>query len=162
MRANYLKITWRNVRNNKFISFINVFGLAVGLTCCMLIALYLHRELTYDQHYKNASRLYQLGTEFTGTVSFTSAASPGPMAATLKKEFPEIEASTRLLNLFVDDKTLVQYTDPKGAVKSFYETKGFHLLPAFRLSVYRRQCTTIIDGTEFDRVVHRYGGKNIR
>jgi putative ABC transport system permease protein len=106
-------------------SFINVFGLAVGLTCCMLIALYLDRELSYDKHYKNADRLYQLGTEFTGTVVFTSAASPGPMAGALKKEFPEIEATSRLLNLFVDDKTLVQYTGPKGAVKSFYETKGF-------------------------------------
>jgi putative ABC transport system permease protein len=125
MRINYLKITWRNVRSNKFISFINVFGLAVGLTCCMLIALYLHRELTYDQHYTKSERIYQLGTEFTGSVNWKSAASPAPMAPTLKKEFPEIEVSARLINLFVDDKTLVQYTGDNGAVKSFYETKGF-------------------------------------
>jgi putative ABC transport system permease protein len=125
MRVNYLKITWRNVRSNKFISFINVFGLAVGLTCCMLITLYLHREFTYDQYHKKSERIYQLGTEFSGTVNWKTAASPSPMGPTLQTEYPEIETTARLLNLFVDDKTLLQYTDEKGAVKSFYETRGF-------------------------------------
>jgi putative ABC transport system permease protein len=125
MRVNYLKITWRNVRNNKFISFINVFGLAVGLTCCMLITLYLHREFNYDRYHTKGDRIHQLGTEFTGTVNWKSGATPAAMGPTLQKEFPEIEITSRLLNLFVDDKTLVQFTSPNGAVKSFYETKGF-------------------------------------
>src|ERR1700754_4220693 len=125
MRVNYLKITWRNVRNNKFISFINIFGLAVGLTCCMLIALYIHREFSYDNYHTKGSRIQQLGTAFSGTVDWKTAATPAPMGPALQKEYPEIETTTRLLNLFVDDKTLVQHTDKNGTVQSFYETRDF-------------------------------------
>lgn len=125
MRVNYLKITWRNVRSNKFISFVNVFGLAVGLTCCMLIAIYLDREFSYDQHHTKADRIYQLGTEFSGSVSRKMATTPAPIGAAMQVEYPEVEATTRLIGLFVDDKTLIQYNQSSGAVKSFYETKGF-------------------------------------
>lgn len=125
MRVNYLKITWRNVRRNKFISFINVFGLAVGLTCCMLIAIYLHREFSYDQHHAKADRIYQLNTEFSGTVNRKMATTPGPIGPTVQVEYPEVEATARLVKLFVDDKTLLQYTESSGAVRSFYETKGY-------------------------------------
>ena len=87
-----MKITWRNVRSNKFISFINIFGLAVGLTCCMLIALYLRRELAYDQHYKNADRLYQVGTIFSGSVEFKTAANPSPMGPRSEEHTSELQS----------------------------------------------------------------------
>jgi len=126
MIKNYLKIAWRNVMKNKTFSFINVFGLAIGLTCCMLIALYLHNELSYDSYHKNVSSVYQLGTTFVkeGKEDRT-ANTPAPMARTMQMEFPEIEKGTRLLRMFSDDRTLFQYTEPSGNVRSFFETKGF-------------------------------------
>jgi putative ABC transport system permease protein len=126
MIKNYLKIAWRNLKKNKVFSFINVFGLAIGLTCCMLIALYLHNELSYDSYHRNASSIYQLGTTFVkeGKEDRT-ANTPAPMARAMQMDFPEIEKGTRLLKMFADDRTLFQYTEPGGSVRSFFETKGF-------------------------------------
>ena len=125
MIKSYLKIAWRNFLNNKFSSFVNIFGLAVGLTCCMLISLYLYHEFTYDHYHQKADRIYQVGTQFLGNDKQNrSAGTPSPLGPTLQKEFPEIEASARIINLFVDDKTLLQYNG-SGEIKSFYETRGF-------------------------------------
>ena len=56
MLKNYLKISWRNLMKNKVFSFINIFGLTVGLTSFLLIALYVFDELTYDRFH---NRCYQ-------------------------------------------------------------------------------------------------------
>ena len=111
---------------NKVFSFINVFGLSIGLTCCILISLYLHNELSYDSFHKNVRSIYQLGTTFVkeGKEDRT-ANTPAPMARVMQMEFPEIEKGTRLLRMFADDRTLFQYTEPGGNVRSFFETKGF-------------------------------------
>jgi putative ABC transport system permease protein len=66
MFRNYLKIAWRSLKNNKFFSFVNIFGLAVGLTCCMLISMYLYHEFTYDHQHSKADRIYLVGTIFGG------------------------------------------------------------------------------------------------
>ena len=126
MIKNYLKIAWRNVMKNKIFSFINIFGLSIGLTCCMLIALYLNHELTYDKYHKNADLVYQLGTNFIREgKEDRSANTPAPMARAMQMEFPEIQAATRLLKTFADDKTLIQYTTASGDTRSFYETNGY-------------------------------------
>jgi putative ABC transport system permease protein len=64
MIRNYFKIGWRNMMKNKFFSFINIFGLSVGLACCMLIALYLNYETSFDTQHKNAPNIYQVITAF--------------------------------------------------------------------------------------------------
>lgn len=126
MIKNYFKIAWRNIMKNKFSSFVNIFGLAVGLTCCMLISLYLYYEFSYDKHNKKINDLYVVGTHFSlGEKDSRSAGTPSPMGPALQQEFPEIEKTARLLDLFVDDKTLLQYVDPAGAVRSFYESNGY-------------------------------------
>lgn len=126
MLKNYLKLAWRNLMKNKVFSFINVLSLAIGLTCCMLIALYLSYELSYDTYHKNGDRVYQLGTTFVKEgKEDRSANTPAPMAKTLQMEFPEIEKSARLLKTFSDDKTLLQYKPSDGDVKSFYENGGY-------------------------------------
>jgi putative ABC transport system permease protein len=126
MLRNYLKVAWRNLMKNKVFSFINVFSLSIGLTCCMLIALYLFHELSYDSYHKNANRVYQLGTNFIKEGKEDRMANtPAPMARAMQMEFPEIEKTTRLLKTFSDDKTLLQYTTASGELKSFYETNGY-------------------------------------
>jgi len=126
MFSNYLKIAWRNLMKSKVFSFINIIGLSAGLTCCMLIAVYLYNEVNYDTYHKNIAQLYQLSTAFVkdGKEDKTPN-TPAPMAAAMKKEFPEIEEAARLMPLFAEDKTLLQYKNGDEATKSFYETKGY-------------------------------------
>ncbi|MBD0287345.1 MAG: ABC transporter permease, partial [Flavisolibacter sp.] len=127
MLKNYLKIAWRNLMKNKVFSFINIFGLASGRTCCMLISLYLYNELSYDTYHKNIDRLYQLGTAFLkeGKGGERTPNTPAPMAQAMKQEFPEIADAARIMALFAEDKTLFQYKEGNQEPKSFYETKGY-------------------------------------
>src|SRR6476620_6340786 len=126
MFSNYLKIAWRNLMKSKVFSFINIIGLSAGLTCCMLIAVYLYNEVNYDTYHKNIAQLYQLSTAFVkdGKEDKTPN-TPAPMAAAMKKEFPEIEEAARLMPLCAEDKTLLQYKNGDEATKSFYETKVY-------------------------------------
>src|SRR5690242_1302813 len=126
MFKNYLKVAWRNLMKSKIFSFINIIGLSVGLTCCMLVTVYLLNEVSYDKYHKNINRLYQLGTIFVGgEKEERTANTPAPMASAMKNDFPEIEETARLMSLFAEDKTLLQYKAGNDAPKSFYETKGY-------------------------------------
>lgn len=60
MFKNFLKISWRNLLNNKVYSLINITGLAVGLSACLLVATVVVDELSYDKQWKHADQLYQL------------------------------------------------------------------------------------------------------
>lgn len=126
MLRNYIKIAWRNIKSNKLYSFINVFGLTIGLTCCLLITLYIVHETSYDKHHKNIDRLYELATTFVKDgKDDPKPNTPAPMAAAMKQEYPEIMETTRLLALFAEDKTLLQYQPTNETPRSFYETKGY-------------------------------------
>ncbi|HEX3386693.1 MAG TPA: ABC transporter permease [Mucilaginibacter sp.] len=98
MIRSYIKTAWRNLVKNRVFSFINVFGLAVGLTCCMLIAAYLYSELTYDTYSANSKQLYRVGLTALGNGSTTDfpmvdvAVGPG-----MKGVYPEVLAETRLM-----------------------------------------------------------------
>lgn len=132
MIRNYFKIAWRNLMKNKTFSFINIFGLAIGLTCCLLIALYLNFELGFDKYHPDASRIYQLGTSFVREgEEHMMPNTPAPMGSMMQQEFPEIEESVRLLRLFGEDKTLVRYSPKNNASTSFYENRGFLTDPGF-------------------------------
>lgn len=97
MIKNFIVTAWRNLKNNKVFSFINVFGLSVGLTCCMLIGAYLYQELTYDTYPAQAKQLYRVALHSNGnntTADFPSvdlAVGPG-----IKSVFPEVLAVTRM------------------------------------------------------------------
>jgi putative ABC transport system permease protein len=127
MILNYFKIAWRNMMKSKVFSLINIFGLAAGLACCMLISVYLLYELSYDKDQPEARNTYQIATEFTGMGrQFTLAATPEPMAAALVKDFPEVTAATRLLSMSLfEDKVMLRYLVPHGQPEAFYVDKGF-------------------------------------
>ena len=101
MIKNYFKIAIRNLMKYKFISFINLFGLTVGLTCCLLIATYILNELSYDKYNKNAENIYRVTRSFNnadGVVSLNLSTVSPPFGYYLPSEFPEIKKMTRLLN----------------------------------------------------------------
>jgi putative ABC transport system permease protein len=97
MLKNYLKIAWRNITKNKVFSFINIAGLAIGLACFTLIALYVVDELSYDRYNEKASRIYRVDSDilFGGTEQKLAVCSD-PMGATLKKDYPQVEQYVRL------------------------------------------------------------------
>jgi putative ABC transport system permease protein len=97
MLKNYFKIAWRNLLKNKTFSFINIFGLAVGLCCFILISLYVIDELSYDRHFKNADRIYRINSDIHfGGSDMKMSQSADPMGAALKKDYPQVEQFTRL------------------------------------------------------------------
>jgi putative ABC transport system permease protein len=125
MIRNYFQIALRNFRKNFFFSVANIFGLTIGLTCCMLIAIYLYHEFTYDHHHQKIDRLYKVATtSIIQDKEENGLATPSPVGPALQKEFPEIEGMARSLALFIDDKTLLQYKK-ENENKSFYETNGY-------------------------------------
>ena len=96
MIRNYLKQTWRSLVKNKTYSFLNIIGLAVGLTCFSLIALWVNDELSYDKFNTNYDRIVRLtGIEKREAGISESAVSSAPMAKALKNDYAEIENTVR-------------------------------------------------------------------
>ncbi len=101
MIKNYFKIAFRNLAKYKFISFINLFGLTIGLTCCLLITTYILNELSYDRYNKNAENIYRVTRSFNnqdGVVSLNLSTVSPPFGYYFPTDFPEIKKMTRLLN----------------------------------------------------------------
>jgi putative ABC transport system permease protein len=103
MFKNYFKIAVRNLTKYKFISFINLFGLTVGLTCCLLITVYIVNELSYDRYNKNADHIYRIERTFlnaeTGALSLQLGAVAPPFGPLLKNDFGAVKKVTRILPL---------------------------------------------------------------
>jgi putative ABC transport system permease protein len=101
MFRNYFKIAVRNLRKYKFISFINLFGLTVGLTCCLLITAYIVNELSYDRYNKNADNIYRVERTFlnaeTGALSLQLGAVAPPFGPLLHNDFQAVKKMTRIL-----------------------------------------------------------------
>src|SRR4030042_519311 len=118
MLKNYFITAYRSIVKNKFYSILNIFGPAIGITCAILILLYIQEELTFDKHYKNYDRIYRLESDFNISGKATLAALvPMPMAPTLKDEYPEIKEIARFAGFGLQD-ILFQYKDLK-----FFEDK---------------------------------------
>jgi putative ABC transport system permease protein len=97
MLANYFKIALRTLLRSKTYSFINIAGLALGLATCLLVALYVTDELSYDGFHANKDRIYRVigGQTLNNTPSYTSALMPPPLATELQSPYPQVEAVTR-------------------------------------------------------------------
>src|SRR5215217_2726497 len=111
MIKNYLKVVWRNLWKNKLYSFINLTGLTVGITACVLIFLYVQFELSFDTYHKQAKNIYRL-TEILHLPKEDrpQAVTSPPMAPELQQNFPEIKKAVRIISsgrvLSVNEKKL--------------------------------------------------------
>lgn len=134
MIRNYFKMAWRNLMKHKFISFINLFGLTVGLTCCLLITVYILHETSYDKYNTNANRIYRVTRSFNnrdGAVTLRLGTIAPPFGPLLQNYFPDIQKITRFLP---NGKTPVKYEE-----KLFNEDKLFfvdeHVFDVFNVGV---------------------------
>src|SRR5450432_3317979 len=98
MLQNFLKIAIRNITRRKGYAILNIFGLTIGITCCLLIFSYVAYERSYDGFNKQADRVFRVqDEEYQGgrLVVPCAAAMPG-VAPAMKREFPEVEQAGRL------------------------------------------------------------------
>lgn len=92
MIKNYLLTAFRNLLKHKSITFINISGLTIGMTCCILILLYVQYELSYDRFYPEADRMFRVAWSGENPQTRT----PHPLAQAIAVDFPEVESAVSL------------------------------------------------------------------
>ncbi len=133
MLANYLRIAIRNLLKNKSFSLINILGLTLGITCCVLITLYVRHEAQYDTFHKDADRIYRLRVDCfppNGPVE-TYATAGYAQLPTLLNDYPEVEQGVRLKSvnsLLLKTRQGRSYETCFFADSTFFEVFNFPLL----------------------------------
>jgi putative ABC transport system permease protein len=98
MFKSYLRSAWRNLIKQRSYSLINIAGLSIGITVCFIIVMYVQEELGYDRFNEHAGRIYRVA--FRANINggkINEANVMPPVAAAMKKDFPEVEDATRLV-----------------------------------------------------------------
>lgn len=97
MLKNYFKIAFRNLWKHKVFSLINIMGLSVGMSACLLISMYVNFELTYDAFHSKSDRIYRLVTDvITPSETIHAGITSWAFGPTIKQDFPEVEAYARI------------------------------------------------------------------
>jgi putative ABC transport system permease protein len=140
MLKSYLTIAFRNLSRNKVYSAINIIGLAIGMTACFFIFLYVRFEKSYDRFHKNADRLYRVPMQFisskTVADSRPNACTHPAVGPTMKADFPEVVDFARLARPEIFMRTSAMwYTDEKGNKKIFNEG-NFYIADASFLTMF--------------------------
>lgn len=137
MIRNYFKIAFRNLMKYKFISGINLFGLTVGLTCCLLILAYIINELSFDKYNKNAKNIYRVERTFLNPETKAKSLELGtiapPFAPYLLNDFKEIKKLTRL---YPNGNTSFKYEDKMFTEKNVYFADE-NLFDVFKVDVLK-------------------------
>lgn len=153
MIQNYLKIAYRNLMRHKVFSLINISGLALGMTCSILILLWVKDELSVDRFHADLDNLYRVmeTQKYPGSDNFTTEATPALLAEALEAEMPEVKHAVRSTTwpwqqLFAyGDKSLKvngRYTDPE-----FFEVFTFPLLHGDVKTVLAQPRSVVISET---------------
>jgi putative ABC transport system permease protein len=132
MLTNYLKIAIRNLAKHKLFSFINIFGLALSMSVCMMVLINLKEQISYDKFHPNSDRTYRVITELTNKEgsAYRFASSPLPLATSLTTDYNFIEKAVRLYNSGGDKGSIgKKELSLNGAFteSSFFDVFGFSL-----------------------------------
>lgn len=120
MLKNYFLISFRNIVRHKVYSFINIAGLAVGITCCIFIFLYVRLELSYDAYHPDVDRIYRVGlNKKTESGESIQASNLIPMGPTLKDNYPQVEYAGRINSPF--SQPTVRYRDKIFKEENIYK-----------------------------------------
>lgn len=135
MFRNYLKVAFRYLARHKEYTAINILGLAVGITCCVLIMLFVRSELSYDAFHSKSDRLYRMWQheKYQGE-DFINTSTPLPMAQALQSNFAEIESTCRVFSFNPIVKVSQQsFTEDVRMVdSSFFRLFDFKLIEGDR------------------------------
>ena len=142
MFKNYLKIALRNIRKHKLLSGINILGLATAIACCLLIALYVFHETSYDRFHKNANRIVRTSMEFAADGNVLKIAVTGnKVFPEFRREFPEVEDGVRLYPVTAVLKNDEKVFEEKRFVyadSTFFKIFSFKLLQGNPLEVLNK------------------------
>lgn len=117
MIKNYFRIAWRNLLRNKAFSSINIVGLAFGLTCCLLLGLYLNHELSYDKFHSNADKIVRVIMEYKiGDAGNKGNFTSSKVFPEFKRKFPEVKNGVRISS---GSSRLVKYGEKVLVEKEF-------------------------------------------
>ena len=134
MFRNYFKTAWRSLLKGKSFSFINITGLAIGMSAAILILLYLQNEISFDKFHTNKNSLYEVYGLSDNTNGHSNAINQTsqPLAPALKQNYPEVEAASRVSDVgsFLFTANNKSFTNIKGAFvdASFLRMFSFPLL----------------------------------
>ena len=133
MFLNYLKIAFRNLLKHKGFSFINLSGLTVALSCCLLMVLYIRHELSFDRFQPKADRIARVIMEyaFNGSETVKGNYTSTKVSPAFRKNFPEVEDGLRM----TDGGGLVKVGEKLFEEKRFLyaDSTFFNFFPAFTL-----------------------------
>ncbi len=133
MLKNYLKLAVRNILKNKFYSFLNILGLAIGITSAVLIIIYVQDEFSYDNFHDNVENKYVIGLEGKiGSQEIIGIFTPPILAGTIMEEIPGIVSTTRTNSVgdIVFRRNDNAFTEKNvfWADSNFYDFFGYRLL----------------------------------
>lgn len=125
---NYFTTAQRNLRKYKLNTALNIAGLTLGISCFIIISLYVHHELSFDKHYKNLERIYRVTFNFRSLDDnqITALAwADAPLLDRLNEHFPEIEAVTGIAQIRNFDSSSGSQTKVKSGTHTFIEDRFF-------------------------------------
>ncbi len=163
MLKNYIKIAFRNLFKNKTYSSINIFGLAIGICCCVLIGLYVNNEWSYDEFHSKADRIYRVWYEETTSDQrvLTNTATPVKLGPTIHENIPEAEYVTYLYNF---NNLVTTSQQPEAQSESFlvvnndfFNIFDFELLQGEASSVFNNPSSVVLSESAAQRV---FGNQN--
>ncbi len=147
MLKNYFKIAFRNLKKHKLYSFINILSLTVGITCCILIFLYVKQELSYDSYFKNAENIYRITTtHISERGTNIDVETPMPLNDALIAQYPEIGKSSKI---FFAGNELVAYKN-KSFIESNLAFADSTFFEIFSFQNIKGKSETFIRYTSFD------------
>jgi putative ABC transport system permease protein len=160
MFKSYFRIAIRNLLRHKFYSAVNILGLTIGMTCCLLICFYVFNELTYDRFHEKADQIYRVNVSFLFGEGQESnmAVSPPALAKEMVSTFPEVAGATRL---FRPGEFVARYEDNAYNEKdvyyadsSFFDVFTFPLLEGDPVNALRAPNTVVLT----EQVARKYFG----
>ena len=119
MLKNYIKIAFRNLVRHKGYTFINIFGLATGIICCLLILVYVQEELSYDKYHEKSDQIYRIVN--AGIIRGNQIEMPlvsGPWGPAMVEEIPEVLKAVRIKP--PDSRWVIAYEEKKYPEKGLY------------------------------------------
>ena len=131
MLKNFFITAWRNLTRNKSYTILNITGLAIGVVVCLLIGIWLQREISFDNFHPNGNNIYRLSNTFKSeSESFSQAPSGPAFGAHLTEQLPSVKATCRIFNQnyklkYADN----QFVESKAvcADNNFFNFFGFKL-----------------------------------
>src|SRR5688572_21241560 len=118
-----LKITWRHLLKDRLSLILNIAGLSTGLACALLIYLWVKDELEMDRFHQKRDRLYHvMENRIKSGGIWTSPTTSGPTAATLKKDFPEVDQAVTVREL---EEVWISYGENNRRSLGYYVSTDF-------------------------------------